>query len=377
VTNVQAGRTQLVTATLESGEEIFRVVVMRPDFVELAPAFVARIDQEYEEYVASYEPCSQQRLAAVLATAEECDTKEELEALIRTGRELVAYNGFEPSGRIHIAQAVVTVLNANTLMKNGFRFIIYIADWFAQLNHKMDGDLEKIRDVGRYFGEVFKACGLNMEKAKIVWASDLMTQSPTYWPRVLDIATRATLKRVQRCCQIMGRKDTDTLSASQIFYPCMHGADIFELGVDVPQLGIDQRKVNMFARARARPGPEDRGAHNSVAPHAERPEGSRRREDVEVDPRFRDLHGGLGVGGPAQDHGGVMQRRGRRQPGLRVLSAHSAALVPDNHDRRQGVPGTRGVQGRLPDDEQARGEGGCDRADQPDPAARARSLRDG
>jgi hypothetical protein len=104
VTNVQADRTQLVTATLETGDEVFRAVVMLPDFVELAPAFVALIDQEYDEYDASDEPFIEQRLAAVLAIAQECDTKEELEALIRTGRELVTYNEFEPSGRIHIAR---------------------------------------------------------------------------------------------------------------------------------------------------------------------------------------------------------------------------------------------------------------------------------
>jgi tyrosyl-tRNA synthetase len=46
----------------------------------------------------------------------------------------------------------------------------------------------------------------------------------------------------------MGRKETDDLSASQIFYPCMQCADIFFLKADICQLGMDQRKVNMLAR---------------------------------------------------------------------------------------------------------------------------------
>jgi tyrosyl-tRNA synthetase len=246
-TNVQAGKLQLVAAEYE-GRAVFRAVVMRPDFEARASEFVAQLDSDYEEYAAGYEGFIQQRLQTILGIVEEVETVPELEALLRTGRTLVAYNGFEPSGRIHIAQAVVTVLNANALTKNGFRFIIYIADWFAQLNHKMGGDLDKIKTVGRYFVEVFKACGLNPDKTEIVWASDLITGSPTYWPRVLDVATRSTLNRVNRCCQIMGRKESDTLSASQIIYPCMQCADIFELGVDCPQLGIDQRKVNMLAR---------------------------------------------------------------------------------------------------------------------------------
>jgi tryptophanyl-tRNA synthetase len=47
--------------------------------------------------------------------------------------------------------------------------------------------------------------------------------------------------------QIMGRKE-GTLSAAQVLYPLMQGADIFFLEADVCQLGLDQRKVNMLAR---------------------------------------------------------------------------------------------------------------------------------
>ncbi len=46
----------------------------------------------------------------------------------------------------------------------------------------------------------------------------------------------------------MGRKSGEDLSAAQIIYPCMQAADIFHLGCDITQLGMDQRKVNMLAR---------------------------------------------------------------------------------------------------------------------------------
>ena len=46
----------------------------------------------------------------------------------------------------------------------------------------------------------------------------------------------------------MGRKDNTNTPSSQILYPLMQAADIIELGVDIAQLGIDQRKVNMLAR---------------------------------------------------------------------------------------------------------------------------------
>jgi tyrosyl-tRNA synthetase len=45
----------------------------------------------------------------------------------------------------------------------------------------------------------------------------------------------------------MGKKESDTLKVSQLFYPCMQCTDVFFLDVDICQLGIDQRKVNMLA----------------------------------------------------------------------------------------------------------------------------------
>jgi len=65
---------------------------------------------------------------------------------------------------------------------------------------------------------------------------------------VINIARNCTLRRIIRCSQIMGRKESEILSAAQIFYPCMQAADIFHLKVDITQLGMDQRKVNMLAR---------------------------------------------------------------------------------------------------------------------------------
>ena len=46
----------------------------------------------------------------------------------------------------------------------------------------------------------------------------------------------------------MGRKEAEVQQASQILYPCMQAADIFQLEADICQLGMDQRKVNVLAR---------------------------------------------------------------------------------------------------------------------------------
>ena len=53
-------------------------------------------------------------------------------------------------------------INVNKITQSGGIFIFWVADWFALLNNKMDGDLNKIRIVGRYFVEVWKAAGMSL-----------------------------------------------------------------------------------------------------------------------------------------------------------------------------------------------------------------------
>lgn len=173
----------------------------------------------------------------------------ELQTLFQTTLNPVAYDGFEPSGHIHVAQGIMKAVAVNRLVKAGFTFIFWVADWFALMNLKMGGDLRAIQTVGRYLIETWRATGMDMSRVKFLWASEEFDKRYTeYWPLVIDISTQNTLKRVIRCSGIMGRTETDDLSASQILYPCMQAADIFFLGVDVCQLGMDQRKVNMLAR---------------------------------------------------------------------------------------------------------------------------------
>eukprot|EP01125_Pyxidicula_operculata_P001309 TRINITY_DN11204_c0_g1_i1.p1 TRINITY_DN11204_c0_g1~~TRINITY_DN11204_c0_g1_i1.p1 ORF type:complete len:508 (-),score=145.86 TRINITY_DN11204_c0_g1_i1:1204-2727(-) len=193
-------------------------------------------------------PPVEQRFEIAKSVGEECQVIEELKKIIEKNPSPVAYDGFEPSGRMHIAQGVLKKINVDKLTSAGFTYIFWVADWFAYLNHKMGGDLEKIKTVGRYFIEVWKALGMNMDRVKFLWASDeIKARGDEYWGLVLEISTKFSLQRVKRCCTIMGRADTG-LSSSQILYPCMQTADIFFMEVDVCQLGVDQRKVNMLAR---------------------------------------------------------------------------------------------------------------------------------
>eukprot|EP00537_Pseudo-nitzschia_pungens_P004470 CAMPEP_0172366344 /NCGR_PEP_ID=MMETSP1060-20121228/14775_1 /TAXON_ID=37318 /ORGANISM="Pseudo-nitzschia pungens, Strain cf. cingulata" /LENGTH=769 /DNA_ID=CAMNT_0013090159 /DNA_START=64 /DNA_END=2373 /DNA_ORIENTATION=+ len=193
----------------------------------------------------------------ILSVGEECQSPNELRGLILakgrgsdhpTGFNL--YDGFEPSGRMHIAQGVFKAMNVNkcTFPGTNSTFIFWVADWFALMNDKMGGDLDKIKIVGKYLLEVWKAAGMDLSNVQFKWCSEeFTTHADKYWPNMLDIARRFNVTRIKKCCQIMGRLE-GSLTSAQVLYPLMQCTDIFFLKADICQLGVDQRKVNMLAR---------------------------------------------------------------------------------------------------------------------------------
>ncbi|MBW6461745.1 MAG: tyrosine--tRNA ligase [DPANN group archaeon] len=189
-----------------------------------------------------------EKIDVIKSFAEEIIKEDELRELFKTKKNIVAYDGFEPSGQIHIAQGLLRAITVNKLTSCGVHFKFWVADWFAMLNNKYDGDLEKIKIVGEYFIEVWKASGLDMKNVEFVWTSEYINKHPEYWVTVLKLSMNSTVQRVLRCGQIMGREDSVSNPSAQILYPLMQAADIHHLGADIAQLGLDQRKVNMLAR---------------------------------------------------------------------------------------------------------------------------------
>lgn len=188
------------------------------------------------------------RFELIREVGEELISEENLKDLLEKKENPIAYDGFEPSGTsIHIAQGILRAINVNKMTKAGCKFKMLVADWHGWANNKMGGDLDKIQKVGKFYVEVWKACGMDLKNVEFIWASDLV-KDDNYWKIVMQVARSSTVKRILRCSQIMGRSEDDSLSAAQILYPCMQTADIFYLKADICQLGLDQRKVNVLAR---------------------------------------------------------------------------------------------------------------------------------
>jgi tyrosyl-tRNA synthetase len=187
------------------------------------------------------------RMNLIKQVGEEIITEEDLRKVLEEKKKPIAYDGFEPSGHLHIAQGIMRAINVNKMTKSGCHFKMWVADWFGWANNKMGGDLNKIQTVGKYQIEVWKACGMDMDNVEFLWTSDSV-KGDDYWKIVMQVARNTTVKRLLRCSQIMGRTESDAQQGSQILYPMMQCADIFHLKADICQLGMDQRKVNMLAR---------------------------------------------------------------------------------------------------------------------------------
>ena len=152
----------------------------------------------------------------------------QLRQLFEQKRHPVCYDGFEPSGRMHIAQGILKAVNVNRLTEAGCVFVFWVADWFGLLNNKMGGDLDKIQTVGRYFVEVWKAAGMDMQNVRFLWAAEEINKNPDrYWMLVMNIARSFTLARVKRCSQIMGRAEGAAGEGSMQSHLCVSSYHIF------------------------------------------------------------------------------------------------------------------------------------------------------
>jgi tyrosyl-tRNA synthetase len=178
---------------------------------------------------------------------EEVVTVEDLRKLLETKTKITAYDGFEPSGLMHIGSGILREIKINDLLEANVNFIILLADWYAWINNKMGGNLDLIRKTGEYFIEGYKACGVDTKKVKVLWASDLAKDSE-YWKNVINISKLTTIQRAIRAGTIMGREEGEMQYVAQVLYPMMQAYDPFYIEADILQLGMDQRKAMILTR---------------------------------------------------------------------------------------------------------------------------------
>lgn len=174
-------------------------------------------------------------------------TRDELRALFERETRPKAYIGFEPSGALTVAH-LIPALKMRELEQAGCEVTVFVADWHAWINDKLGTSLERIAAAGRYMEQAFQALGLDPQRTRYRWASDLVDHRD-YWSRVVRIAKATSLARAKRAMTILGRSEAEAdLDAAKLLYPSMQAADIFELPVDIAYAGMDQRRAHVLAR---------------------------------------------------------------------------------------------------------------------------------
>ncbi len=187
------------------------------------------------------------KVGLIKSFAEEILTEQELRELFKTNAHPLAYDGFEPSGLAPIHFGLLRAVNLKRMLKAGVKFNLYLADYFGFINNKLGGDLEKIRNAGEYFIEVWKSVGIDTDKVKVVWAKDIMDKLD-YWDKMLKVAKRTTIATALKSTTITGRKQGEANYLAQVMYPAMQVTDIFDMNIDICQLGMDQRRAHVLAR---------------------------------------------------------------------------------------------------------------------------------
>ncbi|MDE1869812.1 MAG: tyrosine--tRNA ligase [Candidatus Micrarchaeota archaeon] len=189
----------------------------------------------------------EEKISTIRSFSAEIVTEEELRKLFESKDHPVAYDGFEPSGLAGIHFGIMRARNLKKMLSAGIHFKLYLGEYFAYLNNKLEGNIEHIETTGKYFVEVWRAAGIDTKKVEVVKDRELMDEFG-YWDRFMKIGKEVSLDRVKRAITIMGRAEGEAVSSGQIFYPIMQATDVFQLDVDICQLGLDQRKANILAR---------------------------------------------------------------------------------------------------------------------------------
>lgn len=187
------------------------------------------------------------RAERILRNTVEVVTREELDRVLAAGGRPRVYVGLEPSGLLHLGSGPLVAEKLKDFVAADLEVIVLLADWHAYINDKFGGDWEKIRAAADYFREGYRALGVP-DEVRFLTASELVEEEG-YWANVLRVSKAATLARIRRALDIMGREaEAADLDASKLIYPAMQVADIHVLELDLAYGGMDQRHAHMLYR---------------------------------------------------------------------------------------------------------------------------------
>jgi tyrosyl-tRNA synthetase len=176
---------------------------------------------------------AQDILAKLLSISENQELADSLKAKLAEKTGFTVVHPFEPNGRINIAQVMQYVIASKIVGECGGNYIVFIADVVASMNHAFGRDKTQLKQAVDYAIETLKAAGVDGPHVKYIISDDFTIDNFTLFSKFAEITTHIEASVVQKALPPMGKKERETLTASQVISPMMHLTELVEVGADV------------------------------------------------------------------------------------------------------------------------------------------------
>jgi tyrosyl-tRNA synthetase len=179
---------------------------------------------------------------------EEIVSEEELLNLLKSGREVKAYWGTAPTGRVHIGY-LIPMSKIADFLNVGITFKVLLADIHAHLDDQKS-PFELLDARTEYYKEIIIGLleGLEVDISKLIFERGRDFElTEKYGMDLLRMTSIITLNRARRAGAEVVRQKEDPKLGSFI-YPLMQSLDVPHLDCDIAYGGIDQRGIYMLSR---------------------------------------------------------------------------------------------------------------------------------
>ena len=190
----------------------------------------------------------EERLELITRNLQEVIGEDELKDLLKSKKEISVYWGTMPTGSISIAY-FFPMLKIADFLKAGLRVKILLADLHAALD-SVPWDLVEKRY--NYYEKaivtILKTIGVDTKKLEFVKGSDFQL-TPEYMNDVLKLSVLSSVNDATRAAsEAVKTAKVGNVKVSGLIYPLMQALDEEYLKVNIQFAGVDQRKIQVFAR---------------------------------------------------------------------------------------------------------------------------------
>lgn len=189
-----------------------------------------------------------ERLELIKRNLQEVIGENELKSLLKSKKEISVYWGTMPTGSISIAY-FFPMLKIADFLKAGLRVKILLADLHAALDGVPWNLVEKRYNYyEKAIVTILETLGVDIKKLEFVKGSDFQLTS-NYMNDVLKLSVLSSVNDATRAAsEAVKTAKEGNVKVSGLIYPLMQALDEEYLKADIQFAGVDQRKIQVFAR---------------------------------------------------------------------------------------------------------------------------------